>query len=153
MGDSEGTLHSARMVLAQVEKVIAEDPDNGAALSFGAASLTVLGQPERAKEWIERAMLINPENLNMRYNFACNLAIHAKDREAALDMLEPVFATGGRTVVKLAEADPDMDSLRDHPRFIKMISEAKSRIGITDPAAAVVRAGRCRPATGAPPHS
>jgi hypothetical protein len=44
-------------------------------------------------------------------------------------MLEPVFATGGRTVVKLAEADPDMDGLRKHPRFIKMISEAKSRIG------------------------
>ena len=134
LGDTEGTLTAARMVLAQVEKVVAEDPDNGAALSFGAASLTVLGQPERAKEWIERAMLINPENLNMRYNFACNLAIHAKEKEAALDMLEPVFASGGRAVVKLAEADPDMDSLRDHPRFIKMISEAKSRIGIADPA-------------------
>jgi adenylate cyclase len=132
LGNTEGTLHAAKMVLVQVEKVVAEDPDNGAALSFGAASLTVLGQPERAKNWIDRAMLINPENLNMRYNFACNLAIHVKDSEAALDMLEPVFASGGRTVVKLAEADPDMDSLRHHARFIKMVADAKSRLGMAD---------------------
>ena len=45
-------------------------------------------------EWIERAMMIDPENINMRYNFACMLALQFDDVEAALDMLEPLFRRG-----------------------------------------------------------
>ena len=43
-------------------------------MSFGAGGLAALGETDRAREWMERAMLIDPDNLNMRYNFACMLA-------------------------------------------------------------------------------
>jgi len=79
LDDKANVQRAAQMVLDQTEKVLAQDPDNGAALSFGAAALAVLGQPERGKEWIQRALLVNPENMNMRYNFACNLAAYFND--------------------------------------------------------------------------
>ena len=34
-------------------------------------------------------------------------------------------------LTKHLEADPDMDLLRDHPRFKKMLAAAKKRLGIT----------------------
>ena len=46
-------------------------PSNGAAISFGVSALAALGERDRAMEWMERALLIDPDNLNMRYNFAC----------------------------------------------------------------------------------
>ena len=54
----------------QVETVLASDPDNGAALAFGAICLATFGNPERASEWIERCLLVDPDNLQMRYNLA-----------------------------------------------------------------------------------
>ncbi len=128
-GKPERSGETAKMVLKQVEKVLAEDPDNGAALSFGAASLSFLGQPDRARQWIERAMLVDPDNLNMRYNFACSLAL-MKDGKRALELLEPIFAEGGVTMVKIAQTDTDLDSLRDDPRFQAMMLGAERRLGI-----------------------
>ena len=40
---------------------------------------------------MDRALLIDPDNLNMRYNFACALAKYLNDREGALNMLEYVL--------------------------------------------------------------
>ena len=38
---------------------------------------------------MNRALLIDPDNLKMRYNFACELT--GRDIDAALEMLGPVF--------------------------------------------------------------
>ena len=77
--------------MSQSERVLAQDPSNAAALGIGAGGLAILGQTERAKEWIERALLIDPENWNMRYNFACVTAVYLNDPDGALDLLEPVL--------------------------------------------------------------
>jgi len=145
-GKTDEAKRVSEMVLKQAERVLAEDPDNGSALSLGATSLAVLGQPERAKQWLERALLVDPDNLNIRYNFACNLLIHFHDTDAALDMLEPVFAAAGAPMIKLVEGDVDIDSVRSDPRFISMMKEAKKRLGIkpATPSAAS--------ATSAPPR-
>ena len=36
---------------------------------------------------MSRALLIDPDSLNMRYNFACALLIHLKETEAALNII------------------------------------------------------------------
>lgn len=127
-GRPDRAVPTANVVLKQVERVLAQDPDNGAAIGLGAASLAFLGQAERAKQWIGRAMLVDSDNLNMRYNFACSLAI-MDDAEMALELLAPIFAEAGLTVIKIAEKDTDFDSLRDDPRFRKMLVKAKTRLG------------------------
>ena len=72
------------------KRAIAQDPTNGSALAGGANCLAVLGEEDRASEWIERALLLDPDNLNMRYNLACTLALTGRSDDA-VDALEPFF--------------------------------------------------------------
>ena len=131
LGDDEIGLESAKMTLQQVEQVLSQDPSNGAAISFGVHALAVLGERERAMEWMERALLIDPDNLNMRYNFACTLARDFGDREGALHMLESCLSRLQGSLGNV-EHDPDLDSIRDDPRFQKVLEAAKKRLGIKD---------------------
>ena len=114
-------------------------------MSFGARGYAALGEMERAKEWMERAMLIDPDNLNMRYNLACMIAVHLDENDAAISLLERNFANSGVLYVKAAEADPDLDPLRDDPRFRAMLDGARNRLGMV-PAEVLVAAGG-KPAT------
>jgi len=77
---------------------------------------------------MRRALLIDPDNAGMRYNFACALATSLGDPEAALDMLGPVLErdTGGN--LNSAKSDPDFASLRDDPRFQAMLAAAEARL-------------------------
>jgi adenylate cyclase len=133
-GETELALHAAKMTLQQVEQALAQDPSNGAAISFGVMALAMLGEQDRAREWMDRALLLDPDNLNMRYNFACALARDFGDREAALRMFESSISRlkGG---LGNAEFDPDLASIREDPRFQKIINDAKKRLGITGKAA------------------
>src|SRR5205814_1096796 len=83
LGNSEAASRSAKITLARAEKVLAHDPNNGSAMGHGSWALAALGQGERAKDWMGRALLIDPENLTMRYNSACALANNLNDKEAA----------------------------------------------------------------------
>jgi adenylate cyclase len=117
---------TARKALEQSERVLAEDPSNGAAISFAVGALAALGDKDRVNEWIDRAMLIDPDNRNMIYNFACALSILG-DKEAALAMLEKSLENV-RGSLGMSEVDPDLDNIRDDPRYHAMIAEAKVRI-------------------------
>ena len=128
-GRKELFVPTAEKLVEQVQRVLSEDPDNGAALSLGAAGLAILGQSDRARQWISRAILVDPDNLNMRYNFACALA-NLDDFEGTLEMLEPIFAQCGTTMIAIAESDVDLDAIRTEPRFQAMFNGAKSRLGM-----------------------
>ncbi|MEO8176813.1 MAG: TIR domain-containing protein [Sphingomicrobium sp.] len=132
LGRAEDLQVAAKMAVAEAEKILAQDPSNGAALSFGASGLAALGQVENAKEWMERAMLIDADNLDMRYNFACALASFLDDKEGALRLLERNFAAVGAYQIRVAETDPDLDTLRLDPRFQAILANARKRLGIAD---------------------
>jgi adenylate cyclase len=91
--------------------------------------LAVLKEGERAKAWVERALLLDPENYNMRYNVACSFATNLKDPDAALDLLGPYLEYAGVERLNWVKNDVDLDSLRDSPRFKAMIAEADARLG------------------------
>jgi adenylate cyclase len=119
-------------VLARATKALAQDQNNGAILAYGAVALLTLGERDRAREWTDRALLIEPDNMNMRYNFACGFTQALGDADSALEMLRPVFETGDIGFVKHAKADPDLDSLRGDPRFQAMLAAAETRMAAAD---------------------
>ena len=128
MGNREGLLHAAKMVVTRSERVIAQDPTNSAALGIGASGLAILGERDRFDEWVERALLLSPDNQIMRYNFACAIAVYWKDKNRALDLLEPVFKWQPSNMLRNIVTDPDLDGLRCEPRFQKMLETAKGRM-------------------------
>jgi len=128
IGDKEGARRAARRALERCEKIVAVEPDNGSAMGFAVGALAVLGEVERAKEWAERAILLDPDNINLRYNFACSLIVDLHDYEAALDMLGPRFETMGIEVLNWVKSDPDLDPIRDDPRFKTMLATAEARL-------------------------
>jgi adenylate cyclase len=128
LGDKEGARRAARRALERCEKIVAVEPDNGSAMGFAVGSLAALGEAERAKEWAERALLLDPDNINLRYNFACSLITDLHDYDAALDLLAPRFETMSIEVLNWVKTDPDLDPVRDHPRFKAMLAAAEARL-------------------------
>ncbi len=128
LGDQDNLRRAAQTTIARVEKEIAHDPTNGSAMAMGAGALCALGESERAREWVDRAMLMDPENISMRYNLACALAVHLHDYDAALDLLGDYFEQTSITQIHHADVDPDLDVLRNDPRYLEMREGAEARL-------------------------
>jgi adenylate cyclase len=138
IGDSRGVSRAAQMTVERAEAVISQDPTNGGALAAGALGLAALGEHQRARDWMERALVIAPDNLTTRYNLGCAIAGYMNDVDGALDVLEPFYAAvPSMAHIKHADVDPDLDPLRDDSRFKKMVADAKSRLeAVGEPVAA-----------------
>jgi adenylate cyclase len=132
LGDEDMVQHGATKMVSEAQRALQQDPSNGAALGIIAGGYAILGDRDRAREWIDRAMLIDPDNINMRYNFACVLAGYVGDKDEALHLLDGALAFSNVTQLKIAETDPDLDPLRDDPRFAKMIARERKRHRLED---------------------
>ena len=128
LGDVEGMRRSAQRVLKRTEPILAHDPNNSMVAGYSAYALVALGEGDRAKARMERALLIDPGNFNMRYNFGCALCVYLKDKDAALDMLGPVFETITATFLPYAKVDPDLELLHDDPRYQALLAAAEARL-------------------------
>jgi adenylate cyclase len=126
LGDRPGTRSAARRTLDRVERVLAAEPDHGTAMGFGVAALFVLGENERASELAERAMLLDPDNINLHYNLACAMA-KAGLGDRALDLLSGVVNGAQPDGLRWIRVDSDLDSLRSDPRFEAMLAAAEAR--------------------------
>jgi hypothetical protein len=60
------------------------------------------------------------------------LAAHLHDNEGALKLLDRTLSFSGPTELRMAETDPDLEALRDMPRFQKMIARVRKRHGLTE---------------------
>jgi adenylate cyclase len=131
IGEETKARDAAKTSVARVETVIAKDPTNCSAIAMGATALGVLGEEDRARDWIRRALLLDPDNLLGRYNIACVLAADLDDGEGALHALQPYFEnTSSTTEIRHLEVDPDLDPIRENPRFKEMLASAKQRLGM-----------------------
>jgi adenylate cyclase len=133
VGDTAAVHRIAKIAIAQAESILAKDQDNWPAISYGAVAFAALGDAGRAKEWMSRALLIEPNRKEMRFNFACALASNLHEEAAALDMLDPVMESISAGFLRHLMVDPDLDSLRENPRFKAMAAAAEARLAAAQP--------------------
>jgi len=128
--DAGQMMRAARLTAERTEKAIARDPSNSTVLAAGANALALLGEKQRARDWIDRALLLDPDNNIMRYNLACALSARLDDRDGAIDVLARYFEQASATHIRHAEVDPDLDPVRDQPRFKELLAGAKARLAV-----------------------
>ena len=116
LGREEDSIDAARKGAKLAERQLILHPDDARAAELGSQALVKLGETDRAREWIARALAIEPDNPVTRYNAAC---IHALlgDIDKAFDLLERGLPIGGPEWGRWIEHDSDLDSLREHPRY------------------------------------
>jgi adenylate cyclase len=86
-----------------------------------AGILAKVGEAERARPWIARAMSLASDDDATLYNAGCVLAILGED-EQALDALEKAIDAGLAGGGDWITHDPDWERLRDHPRFQTLVA-------------------------------
>ncbi len=97
------------------------NPDDPRAATMLAVSLCRLGKQDAGLRWAERALEIDPEDAGVRYNVACLFSVAGKP-DRAIQCLHEARSVGFGNRDWL-ERDPDLDAVRDDPRF-KAILEA-----------------------------
>jgi DNA-binding SARP family transcriptional activator len=120
LGRDEQAADAVRTGIRRAEQVLALNPQDGRALSLGACTLVDDGQAGRALEWARRCLELHSHDTSALVNVAC---VHARVGQSgeALDLLERVFARGCGKRDWIVN-DPDYASLRDEPRFQRMLS-------------------------------
>ena len=119
LGEGDRALLFAREGLERATRHSRVVPDDGRAYSMGAAAMLRLGDEAGARDWINRALALDPEDVAVHYNAAC-LYARLGESELALACLERVelrrMANRG-----WVENDPDLAALRGHPRFLRVL--------------------------------
>jgi adenylate cyclase len=116
--DSES---AARRGLERAESELTLHPENPRPAYLGAAALVRLGEKDRAKEWLSRALAIDPDDILTQYNAACIYSLLG-DIEPAFDLLERLLPHAGRELYAgWIKHDSDLNALRGHPRYQKVL--------------------------------
>jgi adenylate cyclase len=110
----------ARRALEKAEQELRLHPENPRPAYLGAVCLVALGERERAKEWLSRALAIDPDDLQTQYNAACLYSL-VGDFESALGLLERLLPHATEETKSWIKVDSDFDPLRSHPRFQKAL--------------------------------
>lgn len=105
------------------ERRLELNPGDTRALYLSANALIFLGDPEKSKVLLKRALYLEPEDSMLLYNAGCVYALLGMKTEA-LSCLEGAYKAG-LTLLGWYENDSNLDSLRNEPRFISLLTKIK----------------------------
>ncbi len=124
LGRADEAAEYGRLGLKRAEEQSLLHPESSRATQLGAVVLAALGQKAQAQEWMERALAIDPDDPIAQYNAACMWA-QLEDLDRALDALERWATIVAPETREWMTHDPDIDPLRDHPRYSALIELIK----------------------------
>ena len=115
LGRLEEANDAARQGVLRAERHLADYPDSQRAYYLGAVGLIHLGKRERAFDWAEKSLAIDPGDPAIRYNMGCFYA-QAGEIDKAFEYLEDSITS--RTWF---ENDLDLEPLREDPRYRELL--------------------------------
>jgi len=120
--------HYARLGIKRAEEAMRLHPENSRPAQLGAPTLARLGETERAKEWLERALFLDPDEPIATYNAACTYA-QLGEVDRAFDALQKWSLRRGLEMELWLDTDADLDPLRKDARFITLVQTIKDERG------------------------
>ena len=120
LGREEAAKKAYQRALPVIDKHLELNPHDARAWTMAAVSHSRLGDRERGLASAERALDADPDDAAVLYNVACFYALEGEP-DRAIACLEG--ASGASFAhPEWIENDPDLDSIRDDPRFVELMT-------------------------------
>jgi adenylate cyclase len=126
LGREHDVREASRKGARLAERQLTLHPDDARAAELGSQCLIEIGDADRAREWIARALALEPDNPPTQYNAACGYA-RLGDIDKAFDLLQRGLQNSGPEWGRWLEHDSSLDPLRADPRFTQLVEEAHRR--------------------------
>jgi serine/threonine protein kinase/Flp pilus assembly protein TadD len=120
LGRKADATEARRRTVARAERHLELNPDDARALYFGAGDVGMLGDRQRAFEWLERALAVDPNDSAVLYNVGCVYCLLGENDKAIECLQGAVFH--GYAHKEWMKHDADLNGLRDDPRFLKLLA-------------------------------
>ena len=134
IGDRTTARVVAERVVGPSQKLLSQEPDNGLAIGSLAEAYATLGEAEHAREMINRALLLDPDNTVLMSCLVRALVL-LQDFDAALDMFEHAGRIITRQYLGAFTRPPDLAPLRELPRFAVIQESIRARFAAEEAAA------------------
>jgi adenylate cyclase len=121
LGREEDSKKAARKGVKLAEQELAQHPEDPRPAHLGIAALLEIGENDRAREWMARAIAIDPDDPLAQYNLACGYT-KLGDIDQAFNLLERALPRVGPELRQWFKHDSDFDPLRSHPRFQQLLA-------------------------------
>src|SRR5213595_1358607 len=126
LGRKEDAKEAARKGSKLAERQLTLHPDDAKAAELGSGSLIEIGEFDRAREWIARALALEPDNPVTHYNAACGYAMLG-DIDKAFELLERGILAGGPEWGRWVQHDSMLDPVRHDPRYPILLETIRKR--------------------------
>src|SRR5437762_8144429 len=110
LGRIEESKNAARKGVKLAERELVAHPEDPRPAHLGISALLEIGENDRAREWMARALAIDPEDPLAQYNLACGYT-KLGDIDAAFDLLERSLPRVGPELRQWFRHDSDFDPL------------------------------------------
>ena len=119
----EKVIASSQRLLELTKNHLQRNSNDVRATYFRAGALAELGRREEAIEWANRALEMEPDDPAVLYNVAC-IYVTVGELDEAMGLLERSVEIGFSHLGWI-ENDPDLDPLRDQPRFKALLEKLR----------------------------
>ncbi|OWK22268.1 hypothetical protein AJ88_07910 [Mesorhizobium amorphae CCBAU 01583] len=99
-------------------------------MASGALALAYLGEVERARGWVSRALVVCDDSLE-QYNVACAMA-QIGEIEKAFELLEACVSKIPAQFLDWIRNDTDLEPLHAHLRYDHLIAAGERRLSINE---------------------
>jgi adenylate cyclase len=120
LGRMEEADKYAQMGVRRAEEAVRQHPEWSRPAQLVGAALAGIGRGAEAREWMERALAIDPDDNLALYNAACTYA-QLGEKERAIELLQRWAPNAGIEKKLWLRNDADFEPLRGDPRFQQIL--------------------------------